>query len=124
MKKLIFPLVFVAFSLLFSSCGVSYALIDNQNQNSTQVHLMEKNYKVVDQVSGSAEVEYVLFFGGMKKRNLYADAYKNMLNAANLENGSKALINVLTEEHAGGFPPFYTKRTITVSAHVIEFTGE
>ncbi len=122
MKKLIIPLVLVVFTLLLSSCGVNVALIENQNQNSTQVHLMQKNYKVVDKVSGSAEVDYVLFFGGWKKRNLYADAYKSMVNAANLENGSKALINVLTEEHVGGFPPLYTKRTITVSAHVIEFT--
>jgi hypothetical protein len=28
----------------------------------------------------------------------------------------------MTEEHFGGLPPFYIKRTITVSGMVVEFT--
>ncbi len=117
------PAVFTAIALflLVSSCGVNNAVIFNQNQNATQVHLSSNNYTIVDRVTGTAEVEYVLIFGGLNKRQLYANAYASMIEAANLESGSKALINIVTEEHIGGFPPFYTKRTITVSAHVIEF---
>lgn len=44
-----------------------------------------------------------------------------MIKNANLINGSKAIINVTTEEHFSGFAPFYVKRSITVSAQVIEF---
>ncbi|MEO9871428.1 MAG: DUF6567 family protein [Ekhidna sp.] len=44
-----------------------------------------------------------------------------MVNKAELT-GSRALVNIMTEEHIGGVPPFYYKRTINVSAHVIEFT--
>ncbi len=121
MKKLSNYLIAMVLVLLVSSCGVGIAILENQNQNSTQVHLAEDNYTVTDRVSGTAEVDYVLIFGGWKKRQLYADAYSKMLDAANLESGSRAVVNLLTEEHVGGFPPFYTKRTITVSAHVIEF---
>lgn len=121
MKNLMLSVMIMASLLFLSSCGVNNAFILNDNQNSTQVHLTSNNYKVLEKVSGSAEVEYVLLFGGMKRTQLYENAYSDMVNKANLM-GSKALINIVTEEHIGGVPPFYYKRTITVSAHVIEFT--
>lgn len=107
--------------LLLGSCGINNALVLNQNQILTQVNLGEENFKVVDRVSGSAEASYVLIFGGRNKRNLYATAYGNMLDKAELNNRSKAVVNVLTEEHIGGFPPFFYKRTLTISANVVEF---
>ncbi|MEO1257977.1 MAG: DUF6567 family protein [Bacteroidota bacterium] len=122
MKNLLFSATILISLMLFSSCGVNYALIENQNQNSTQVHLANDNFKVVDSVTGNAEVEYVLFFGGLNKKQLYENAYANMVKSANLLSSSKALINTVTEEQIGGFFPFYYKRTITVSAHVVEFT--
>lgn len=73
---------------------------------------------------GSAQVEYVFFIGGINRKQLYANAYADMVSKADLMTNSRALINVVTEEQFAGFPPFYTRRTITVSAHVIEFTGE
>lgn len=120
MKKLTLSLITISLVLFATSCGVNSALVVNHNQNSTQVHLSENNYKIVEKVVGSSEVEYVLFFGGMNKKHLYENAYSNMVNTANLS-GSKALINVLTEEQLSGVPPFYYKRTVTVSAHIIEF---
>ncbi|MEM1218583.1 MAG: DUF6567 family protein [Bacteroidota bacterium] len=107
--------------LLTSSCGVGAAITENQNQNSTQVHLTTNNFTTIGNASGSAEANYVFSFGGWKKRNLYGQAYQNMLDAAQLNQGSRAVINVVTEEFVGGFPPFFTKRQITVSAQVIEF---
>lgn len=103
------------------SCGVNRAWVFNQNQNATQVTLERKNFEVLEQVSGSAEVEYVLIFGGMKKKQLYDKAYAEMIKSAELK-GSRALTNILTEEHVGGVPPFWYKRTVTVSANLIEFT--
>jgi hypothetical protein len=44
-----------------------------------------------------------------------------MIAKANLVNSSKAIINVVTEEHAAFITPFYVRRTITVSANVVEF---
>lgn len=122
MKKIRFYAVLLLLSALLSSCGIGTALITNHNQNATEVHLKENNFKVIDQVSGSSEDTYVLTIGGLNKRQLYENAYSNMMKKANLLNGSKALINVMTEEHVSGFFPFYVKRTITVSGQVVEFT--
>jgi hypothetical protein len=122
MKKIgIFPVLLLLTAIL-SSCGVGAALVTNHNQNATEVHLSENNFKVIDQVSGSSEESYILAIGGVNKRQLYENAYSAMMKKANLMNGSKAIINVMTEEHVSGFAPFYIRRTITVSAQVIEFT--
>ena len=122
MKRLTQIAILAATVLLFSSCGVNNAFIANHNQNATQVHLSKNNYKVVEKVTGSAEVDYVLFIGGLNQRQLFENAYADMVDKANLMSGSKALINVVTESYIGGVPPFYYKRVITVSAYVIEFT--
>ena len=121
MKKLSFSLLFLTGLVFLNSCGINYANVVNHNQNATQVHLASNNFKVVDKVSGTAEVSYVLIFGGVNRKQLYKNAYTEMINSANLVSGSKALVNVLSEEHLGGVPPFYYTRTVTVSANVIEF---
>lgn len=122
MKKITLYSMLLLLTATLSSCGIGTALVVNHNQNATEVHLSGNNFRVVDQVSGSSEVSYVFAIGGMKKRQLYENAYSTMLKKANLLNGSKAIINVITEEHVSGFAPFFVKRTITVSAQVIEFT--
>lgn len=122
MKKITQYSLLLLLTASLSSCGIGTALVVNHNQNATEVHLSGNNFRVVDQVSGSSEVSYVFAIGGMKKRQLYENAYSTMLKKANLLNGSKAIINVMTEEHVSGFAPFFVKRTITVSGQVIEFT--
>lgn len=122
MKKPSFYLALIMLCTLLHSCGISTSLVSNHNQNATEVHLGTNNFKVIDQVSGISEVSYVLGIGGINKRQLYENAYSKMMKNANLINSSKAVINVTTEEHFSGFAPFYVKRTITVSANVVEFT--
>jgi len=122
MKKIRIYSVLLLLAAFFSSCGIGTALVTNHNQNATEVHLSQNNFKVIDQVSGSSQDTYVLTIGGMNKRQLYENAYSTMLKKANLLNGSKAIINVMTEEHVSGFAPFFVRRTITVSAQVVEFT--
>lgn len=122
MKKISIYTVLLLLAAFLSSCGVSAALVTNHNQNVTQVRLSENNFKVIDQVSGSSEASYVMAIGGMRKRQLYENAYSTMMKKANLLHGSKAIINVMTEEHYSGFAPFFLRRTITVSAQVVEFT--
>ncbi len=124
MKNLWITIILMSILFTLNSCGVNSALIANLNQNSTQVELSGNNYKTIERVTGSAEVEYILLIGGMNRTQLYANAYADMLSSADLMSNARALVNVLTEEHISGVPPFYFKRTITVSAHVIEFTGE
>ncbi len=122
MKKINLYPVLVLLTVIFSSCGVNTAFISNQNHNATAVQLAGNNFKVVDTVSGSSEVSYVFGIGGVNKRQLYENAYSEMMKKANLMNSSKAVINVMTEEQISGFAPFFVRRTITVSAHVVEFT--
>jgi hypothetical protein len=122
MKRINIYSVFLFLAASLSSCGIGTTLVTNHNQNATEVHLSSNNFKVIDQVSGSSEASYVLAIGGMKKRQLYENAYSMMLKKANLLNGSKAIINVMKEEHFSGFAPFFVRRTITVSAQVVEFT--
>ena len=122
MKKILFAFILIVAILILNSCGISNAYIFNHNQNATEVHLKENNFKVIEQVSGSSEASYICAIGGINKKKLYKNAYAAMLTNANLVNSSKAIINVTTEEHFSGFAPIYVKRTITVSAQVIEFT--
>jgi hypothetical protein len=122
MKKILSISLAVLTIALMSSCGVGNAIIVNHNQNSTQVQLSGKNFKVVDKVSGNAEVKYICLIGGLKQKQMYENAYSAMVSKANLASGARALVNIVTEEHIGGVPPFYYKRTVTLSAHVIEFT--
>ncbi len=122
MKKIGIYSVLLLLTAFLNSCGVGIALVTNHNQNATEVHLSQNNFKVIDQVSGSSEASYVLAIGGMKKRQLYENAYSTMMKKANLMNSSKAIINVMTEEHVSGFAPFFIRRTITVSTLVVEFT--
>ena len=122
MKKISIYSVLLLLTTFLSSCGVGIALVTNHNQNATEVHLSANNFKVIDQVSGSSEACYILAIGGMNKRQLYQNAYSTMMKKANLLNGPKAIINVMTEQHVSGFAPFFVRRTITVSAQVVEFT--
>jgi len=121
MKILSFTSILVIVLATLTSCGVNTSFFINHNQNNTQVHLASNNYKVVDRVSGSAQVKYVCLIGGTRQKQLYENAYSAMLSKANLINAPRALMNVVTEEHIGGVPPFYYTRTITFTAHVIEF---
>ena len=122
MKKIGIYSVLLLLAAFLTSCGFGTALVTNHNQNATEVHLGGNNFKVIDQVSGSSEASYVFAIGAMNKRQLYENAYSTMMKKANLLNGSKAIINVMTEEHFSGFAPFFVRRTITVSAQVVEFT--
>ena len=63
-----------------------------------------------------------MLIGGLNKKQIYQNAYGEMAAKATLHSGSKAMINVVTEEHIGGVPPFYFKRKLTVSCNVVEFT--
>ena len=107
---------------VLSSCGYNHTNVFNHNQNTTQVELSQDNFKVLGQVKGSAEVNYVFIFGARKKQELYNSAYSEMLEKANLEGEAKVLTNIISEQHVGGYPPFFYTRTLTVKANVIKFT--
>lgn len=122
MKTSLIALLSSLLFLVVTSCGISSATYVNHNQNTTQVQLAANNFKVVDKVSGSAEVQYVCLIGGTNQRQQYENAYSAMVTQANLVNAPRALVHVVSEQHFRGFFPFYYTRRITFTAHVIEFT--
>jgi len=122
MKTIIFFAAAVLVLTSLSSCGVNYAVTGNFNLNNTQVQLSSANFNIVDKITGSASTTYIFFIGGVGDHQLYENAYSKMMTNANLTKGARAVCNVLTEEQMEGVVPFYWKRTITVSANVIEFT--
>jgi len=122
MRKTILSLFTLITLGSLTSCGVNTAVTANLNSNTTQVQLSNANFHVVDRITGSADVSYIFFIGGMSVHQLYENAYAKMMAKADLSKGARAVCNVLTEEQIEGVMPFYFTRTITVSANVIEFT--
>ncbi len=53
---------------------------------------------------------------------MYERVHATMLDKAELGAGPRAMVEIVTEEPIGGSFPFYTRRTLTVSGQVIEFT--
>ena len=121
-RKLFLPVLVVIAAIFVSSCGTNLAITTNNNLNTTHVQLAQENYRVVDSLKGSASVPYIFFIGGLNRKHLYGNAYSSMMKKANLMEGSRAVVNIFTEEHIGGVFPFYYERTVTVSGYVIEFT--
>ena len=119
MKKTAILLVLVA--LFMTSCASHHGVPKNHNQNTTEVVLTKKNFKVVSIVKGEAEAKYILGFGGLNKNGLVAEAKVNMLKSASIEGTSRAVINEVVEVKASGFI-FVSKYKVIVSAQVIEFT--
>ena len=117
----IFSIVFLI-SILMTSGGFHSGMFSNVNNNTTNVQLNKKNFKVIDKVSGSSTATYILGFGGLSNKSLVERAKAKMLENANLTGSSKAIINVTIESHKTLVVPLFYQKTITVSAHVIEFT--
>lgn len=117
----ILSIVFLT-SILMTSCGIHSAMFGNINNNTTNVELSKKNFKVIDTVSGQSTATYVLGIGGISNKALIENAKTNMLEIADLTGSSKAIINVTTESHMTLVFPFFYRKTVIVSAHIIEFT--
>ena len=117
----ILSIVFLT-SILMTSCGIHSAMVRNINNNTTNVELSKKNFKVIDRVSGKSTAIYVLGIGGLSNKALIEKAKTKMLENANLIGGAKAIINLTTESHISIVYYFFFQRTVTVSGHIVEFT--
>jgi len=107
-------------SVSLTSCAGHYGLTSNLNNHSTEVVLSKNNYKVLKSVTGDASVTYIFGIGGLSKKALIAEARSEMLQDANLEGSARAIINETVEIKGTSFP-FFGKKTVTISAQVIEF---
>jgi hypothetical protein len=122
MRKLKFLAITLFVMIIASSCGSHRGAFINNNNNTTQVELSEKNFKVVRKVSGQSTATYVLGIGGITNKSLIENARSNMMSNADIVGSSKAIINMTTESHSTLVYPFFYQKTITVSGYVVEFT--
>ncbi len=115
------PLLVITFLVLFSGCGFNHATIENYNTNLTNVELSNKNFIILDRISGESTATYIFGIGGKSHKALLQEAMAQLYNNANLNGSAKALVNVAYESHTTTII-IYSKKTLTASANVIEFT--
>jgi len=115
--------LFPLFLIMLGGCGVHSAYVSNVNSNSSVVNLSMKNFEVVERVSGSSTATYFLGIGGISNKALINKAKANMLEHAFMAGKARAIINVTNESHVTFVLPFFVQKTVTVSAHIIEFTN-
>ncbi|HNZ68064.1 MAG: DUF6567 family protein [Prolixibacteraceae bacterium] len=116
------PTLILLTLLFLSGCGVHTSLVGNLNGNMTNVELTRKNFTVLERISGTSTATYIMGIGGLSNKALIEKAKADMLSRHDLTGGSMAIINLTVEDHVSSFLIFYVKRTVTVSAHLIEFT--
>lgn len=121
-KKIFLGVALLIGSLSLNSCGLNMGFLTDKTRTVTHVELTKKNFKVLDRVSGTSSATYILGFGGMKNKDLTEMAMTDLLSKANLTGGAKALVNTSIDVHKGGLPFLYSKITVKISAHVVEFT--
>lgn len=114
-------LLLIVLTLFLTSCASHYGLPKNFNQNTTEVILTKKNFKVIQMVKGEAEATYIFGIGGLAKNGLVAEAKAKMLGSAGMEGASRSIVNEVVEVKTSGFL-FVSKYKVIVSAQIIEFT--
>lgn len=123
MKNFNLFLVLLITASSLSSCGFHSSLSLNTHNNTTNVELSKKNFKVVGKVSQQASHTYILGFGGLERKALIEMAKAKIYEEAELKGSSRAIINMTVEGYQQFIvPPIYVKSTVIVSAWVIEFT--
>ncbi|WP_232782571.1 MULTISPECIES: DUF6567 family protein [Olleya] len=108
-------------TLFLSSCATHYGLPKNYNQNTTEVVLTKKNFKVVQIVKGEAQATYIFGIGGLAKNGLIAEAKAKMLKSAGMEGAARTVVNEIVEVKTSGFL-FVNKYKVIVSGQIVEFT--
>ena len=118
-KRKALPILFVFLFVCTGAWGCSTGSGNIGHSIDTQVNLSEANYTVINSVSGEATARN--FIGiSLTSSNLHTKAQRRMVESADLEGHSRALINVTTDvERSVGL--FLTRRTVYVRADVIEF---
>ena len=120
MKRLFKVAMLLGVVALFTACGATSHLTSNANLTQTVVELKENNYRVVKMVSGTAKDIYVFGIGGVSRNALAENSYAQMVKNAELKD-NQAIINVSTSENVQAYI-VYTKREMTTSGVVIEFS--
>ena len=106
---------------ILSSCASHSSYTGNLKSQNTQVILSQDNFKIGERVEGKAASTYVFGIGGLNKKSLIEAARSNMYQNANLQGGSKALVNE-TFSTESSFLLLFWKHQVNASADIVEFT--
>ena len=121
MRKILFPSLIATAIISLSSCAISNEMAYNQNQLQTSVVLNQANYKIIGTATGECKQCYVLGIGGLSKKSLKASAIGEMMKNANLQDGSKAIINANVRTKIQ-FYLLWAKTKAIAEGQIIEFT--
>ena len=91
------------------------------NHQVTQVVLDEANYTYVGSATGEASSVNILGIGPFGAKALVQEAKEDLLENVDLYSGSRALVNVVIDHKYTYFSWIYVKKTVYVSADVVEF---
>ena len=105
--------------LLLSSCGMNWGYLPNYHH--TEVVLDEANYTYVGSATGESSAINIFGIGPIGSQSLVQDAKADLLSQVDLYSGSRAIVNMVVDEKQSYFTLFYVKRTVYVSADIIEF---
>jgi len=120
-KKSLIKSALFGFSLVFfGSCATHSAFTGNLKSTQTSVVLSQSNYRVINHVDGQAKATYVFGIGGLSKTSLIEQARSEMYSKADLQGGSRAIVNE-TFSTKTSFFLFFWKKQINSSADIIEF---
>ena len=112
--------IILATSILFlSSCGMNAGYIGNIN--NTQVVLDEANYTYVSSATGEATSTWVFGIGPMGAQALVQKAKEDLASKVDLYDGSRAFVNMTIDSKVKMFTYLFIKKTVYVSADVVEF---
>lgn len=117
MKKSLLRITLLV-SLLLSLSGCGAALSGYMNNSAA---LSANNYTYVQQdLQGTAQATYVLGIGGMNREGIVAEAKKNMLENATLQDG-QALTNTTVNFKYSSFLGIVSTTKCIVTADLVQF---
>jgi len=119
MRKLkYFPIILLS-TLLVTSCSINRSIMFTPSAS-----INKPNFKIVKTVTGYAETEHVLAFGGLNSHGLTNEAKANLYQNAKLKD-NQTIANVAVDSKTTFlFFYLYWKEQVYVSADVVEFLSD
>lgn len=119
MRKLKYFSIILLNTLLVTSCSMNRSIMFTPSAS-----INKPNFKIVKTVTGYAETEHVLAFGGLNSQGLTNEAKANLYQNANLKD-NQTIANVAVDSKTTFlFFYLYWKEQVYVSADVVEFFSD
>ncbi len=119
MRKLNYFSIILLSTFLITSCSMNRSIMFTPSAS-----LNKPNFKIVKTVTGKAETEHILAFGGLNSRGLTNEAKADLYQNADLKE-NQTIANITLDSKTTFFFFFlYWKEQVYVSADVVEFFSD